>query len=148
MRNPRLLAFLVVVSLATLISSVDGQQVDPSLLTGLRWRMIGPFRGGRSNAVAGIESQPNVYYFGSVGGGVWKTTNGGETWEPIFDGQPIASVGALAIAPLYPLSEGLQRGAATGPTSPLASNVALVRTSRTLVDHLTRGRLLRVPPNL
>jgi photosystem II stability/assembly factor-like uncharacterized protein len=81
---------------------VSAQQVDPNLYGGLRWRMIGPFRGGRSNAVAGIPSQPNVYYFGAVGGGVWKSTNGGETWEPIFDSQPIASIGALAIAPSNP----------------------------------------------
>jgi photosystem II stability/assembly factor-like uncharacterized protein len=76
-----------------------GQQVDPNSISGLRWRMIGPFRGGRSNAVAGIKGQPNAYYFGSVGGGVWKSTNGGETWDPIFDSQPIGSIGALAIAP-------------------------------------------------
>ncbi|HWX55031.1 MAG TPA: hypothetical protein VN176_10625 [Verrucomicrobiae bacterium] len=64
--------------------------------------MIGPFRGGRSNTISGIAGQPNTYYFGSVGGGVWKTTNGGLTWEPIFDGQPIGSIGALAIAPSNP----------------------------------------------
>ena len=75
------------------------QAVDSNLTGGLRWRMIGPFRGGRSNAVAGIEGQPNTYYFGSVGGGVWKSTNGGETWNPVFDSQPIGSIGALAVAP-------------------------------------------------
>jgi len=68
-------------------------------LGGMRWRMIGPFRGGRSIAVSGIESQPNTYYFGGVGGGVWRSTNAGVTWDPIFDSQPIASIGALAIAP-------------------------------------------------
>jgi photosystem II stability/assembly factor-like uncharacterized protein len=78
------------------------QKLDPKLYGGLRWRMIGPFRGGRSIAVSGIEGEPNVYYFGSVGGGVWKTTNGGLTWEPVFDGQPIGSIGALAIAPSNP----------------------------------------------
>jgi photosystem II stability/assembly factor-like uncharacterized protein len=78
------------------------QQFDPSTYAGLRWRMIGPFRGGRSIAVSGVEGQPNVYYFGSVGGGVWKSTNAGETWEPIFDSQPIASIGALAVAPSNP----------------------------------------------
>src|SRR5215470_16363285 len=82
--------------------AAPAQQVDPSSYSGLRWRMIGPFRGGRSNAVSGVEGQPNLYYFGSVGGGVWKTTNGGETWEPIFDGQPIGSIGALAVAPSNP----------------------------------------------
>ncbi len=64
--------------------------------------MIGPFRGGRSIAVTGIPDQPNTYYFGSVGGGIWKSTNSGRTWQPIFDGQPIASIGALAIAPSDP----------------------------------------------
>ena len=78
------------------------QQLDPQLYGGLRWRMIGPFRGGRSNAVTGVEGQPHVFYFGAVGGGVWKTVNAGETWEPIFDGQPIGSIGALAVAPSNP----------------------------------------------
>lgn len=64
--------------------------------------MIGPFRGGRTIAVSGIEGEPNTYYFGSVAGGVWKSTNGGITWAPIFDSQPIASIGALAIAPSNP----------------------------------------------
>jgi photosystem II stability/assembly factor-like uncharacterized protein len=84
------------------IPPLFAQQVDPSLISGLRWRMIGPFRGGPSIAVNGVQSQPNVYYFGSVGGGVWKSVNAGETWEPIFDDQPIASVGALAVAPSDP----------------------------------------------
>ncbi|HJX82994.1 MAG TPA: hypothetical protein VJ723_01475, partial [Candidatus Angelobacter sp.] len=84
------------------VFSAPAQQPGPGLYSGLRWRMIGPFRGGRSIAVSGIAGQPNVYYFGAVGGGVWKTTNGGVTWEPIFDGQPIGSIGALAIAPSDP----------------------------------------------
>src|SRR5262249_37086303 len=102
MPKPRALARILIsfalILTAALSSTASAQQVDPSLYSGLRWRMIGPFRGGRSNAVSGIQGQPNVYYFGSVGGGVWKSTNGGETWEPIFDSQPIASIGALAIA--------------------------------------------------
>jgi photosystem II stability/assembly factor-like uncharacterized protein len=79
--------------------AVFSQQLSPELYGGLRWRMIGPHRGGRTVAVSGVEGQPNVYYFGGVGGGVWKTTNGGITWQPIFDGQPISSIGALAVAP-------------------------------------------------
>lgn len=77
--------------------SASGQQTAPDL-SGLRWRMIGPFRGGRSVAVSGVEGDANTYYFGGVAGGVWKTTNGGITWTPIFDSQPIASIGAIAVA--------------------------------------------------
>jgi photosystem II stability/assembly factor-like uncharacterized protein len=88
--------------LCSLLPSAAAQQTDPNLYNGLRWRMIGPFRGGRSNAVSGVPGRPNVYYFGAVAGGVWKSTNGGETWNPIFDGQPIASIGALAVAPSNP----------------------------------------------
>src|ERR671934_84563 len=76
--------------------------VDPALYSGLRWRMLGPFRGGRVNAVSGVPGQPNTFYFGSVGGGVWKSTNAGRTWNPIFDSQPVASIGAVAVAPSRP----------------------------------------------
>ncbi|MGH9570125.1 MAG: WD40/YVTN/BNR-like repeat-containing protein, partial [Candidatus Angelobacter sp.] len=78
------------------------QQVATQDYAGLRWRMIGPYRGGRSNAVTGIAGQPGVYYFGAVGGGVWKSVNAGETWVPMFDSQRIASIGALAVAPSNP----------------------------------------------
>src|SRR5579863_9893714 len=78
------------------------QQYSPSLFSGMRWRLIGPFRGGRTLAVAGIPQDPNVYYFGAVGGGVWQTTDGGIVWKPIFDKAPVASIGALAIAPSDP----------------------------------------------
>jgi len=63
---------------------------------------VGPFRGGRTVSVAGIPGNPNVYYFGAVGGGVWKTTNGGLTWNPIFDSQNVASIGAITLAPSDP----------------------------------------------
>jgi photosystem II stability/assembly factor-like uncharacterized protein len=77
-------------------------QYDASLYSGLRWRMIGPFRGGRVNAVSGVIGQPNTFYFGSVGGGVWKSTNSGRTWTPVFDSQPVASIGAIGVAPSNP----------------------------------------------
>src|SRR5256714_10854919 len=66
--------------------------------TMLRWRNIGPFRGGRVRAVCGVPSQPNVFYFGQVSGGVFKTTDYGRTWQPIFDDQPTGSVGAIAVS--------------------------------------------------
>jgi photosystem II stability/assembly factor-like uncharacterized protein len=101
-RNFSCLRFVPVFALFILSSFSFAQQVDSGLCNGLRWRMIGPHRGGRTIAVSGIEGQPNVYFFGGVGGGVWKTTNGGITWEPIFDSQPISSIGAITVAPSNP----------------------------------------------
>ncbi|MGB8722558.1 MAG: hypothetical protein WCD15_07325, partial [Terriglobales bacterium] len=75
------------------------QSVPPELVNGLKWRLIGPFRGGRAVAVAGVPGDSTTFYFGSVNGGVWKTTDAGVVWTPIFDGQPVASIGALALAP-------------------------------------------------
>jgi photosystem II stability/assembly factor-like uncharacterized protein len=81
----------------------------------MRWRCIGPFRGGRTVAVTGVPHQPNVFYMAAVNGGVWKTTDFGNTWWPIFDDQPTGSVGAIAVAPSDPniiyvgSGEGLQR---------------------------------------
>ena len=91
-------AIVLLVAVAALRGQSTGR-VDPSVYSGLRWRSIGPFRAGRVNGVTGVPGQPNVFYAGSVGGGVWKTTNAGRTWFPIFDSQPIASIGAVAVAP-------------------------------------------------
>src|SRR6516165_70016 len=91
------------------------EQFNARLFEGLRWRMIGPFRGGRTVAATGIPSQPNVFYVAANNGGVWKTTDFGRTWTPIFDDQPTGSIGAIAVAPSDPnvvyvgSGEGLQR---------------------------------------
>lgn len=92
--------FAVIWGIATgTATSCFAQQYDPGLYSGLHWRSIGPFRGGRSNGVTGVPGQSNTFYFGSVGGGVWKTENSGRTWAPIFDAEPVGSIGAIAVAP-------------------------------------------------
>jgi photosystem II stability/assembly factor-like uncharacterized protein len=75
-----------------------GQPVPAEYVNGLKWRLIGPFRGGRAVAAAGVPGDSTTFYFGSVNGGVWKTTDAGMVWTPIFEGQPVASIGALAVA--------------------------------------------------
>ena len=90
-----LLAFLFLPRLAA-------QQVSPELLHGLQWRLIGPYRAGRVTAVTGISGDPKTYYMGTPGGGVWKTTNAGTTWFPIFDAAHVASIGDLVVAPSDP----------------------------------------------
>ncbi|MDT7778617.1 MAG: hypothetical protein QOC99_1129 [Acidobacteriota bacterium] len=83
-------------------SSAFAQQYNPESYAGMRWRLIGPHRAGRVTAVAGIRGRPAVYYMGTPGGGVWKTTDGGVVWKPIFDDARVASIGALALAPSNP----------------------------------------------
>ncbi len=88
-----------------LLSAAPGtlaQTIPTSLYDGMRWRLVGPFRGGRAEAAAGVPNNPNVYYFGAVAGGVWKTTDGGATWTPIFDRESVASIGAITVAPSNP----------------------------------------------
>ena len=90
--------------------------VDPALFKAMQWRGIGPYRGGRALAVTGVAGEPGVYFFGAVAGGVWKTTDSGATWTPIFDSMPMSSVGAIAVAPSNPdivyvgTGEGALRG--------------------------------------
>ena len=106
-RQTRLFAGCSVALLLALVpgaSRSHGQEsgLPSSLFSGLHWRMIGPFRGGRVDAVSGVPGRPHEFYFGHVNGGVWKTVNAGRTWAPVFDGQPVASIGALAVAPSSP----------------------------------------------
>jgi len=98
-----------------LVETTAAQQIPESTYQDLHWRMIGPFRGGRTRAVAGVPTQPNVFYIGAVNGGVWKSDDFGRTWNPIFDSQPSQSIGAIAVAPSDPnivyaaCGEGLHR---------------------------------------
>jgi len=112
------LVLLIVLGLAPLLglgSPLTAQQYSEDLFNEMHWRMIGPFRGGRTKPAVGIPDQPNVFYIGVVNGGVWKTTDFGRIWRPIFDDQPTGSIGAIAIAPSNPTimyvgsGEGLQR---------------------------------------
>src|SRR5262249_4358995 len=103
----KLILFVVLASTATTFAASE--------FSDLRWRHVGPYRGGRTVGAAGVPQQPNVFYIGVNNGGVWKTTDFGHTWTPIFDDQPTQSIGAVAVAPSDPnivyvaSGEGLQR---------------------------------------
>jgi photosystem II stability/assembly factor-like uncharacterized protein len=92
----------VVLALLTLLpcwhEAAAAGEVNPGLIGGMKWRQIGPFRGGRVVAVSGVPGDPATWYFGGVGGGVWKSTDVGASWKPVFDGQKISSIGAIAVA--------------------------------------------------
>ena len=96
--------FLGVACLGVVFATIlTAKQFPAEMLSGLQWRDVGPMRGGRTYGVAGNANQPDTFYMGSVGGGVWKTENSGRTWFPISDeGIPIGSIGAIAVAPSNP----------------------------------------------
>lgn len=95
---------LIIASIFTLVPTFIAAQegISPRDYQGMRWRMIGPFRAGRTVGAAGIPSQPNIFYIGVNNGGVWKTTDYGRTWNPIFDDQPTGSIGDLAVSESNP----------------------------------------------
>ena len=105
----------ICISLFFSIGSSTAQQVPENIYQDLHWRMIGPFRGGRTRAATGVPSQPGVFYIGQVNGGVWKSDDYGRIWTPIFDHESTQSIGAIAVAPSNPniiyvgSGEGLHR---------------------------------------
>lgn len=113
--NMKKTSFLGIFFLFCLFNNIYAQTFDAKLFDAMQWRMIGPHRGGRTVGAVGVPQQPNVFYIGVNNGGVWKTTDYGRTWQPIFDDQPTGSVGDVVVAPsnpnvLYVASgEGLQR---------------------------------------
>src|SRR5688572_33061946 len=103
----RLFVSILLMSILTIQSDAQKNKNTPSLYTpidtslfgGMKWRNIGPFRGGRSASVTGVRGKPSLYYFGSTGGGVWRTKDGGQTWSNISDGFFGGSIGAIEVAP-------------------------------------------------
>ena len=89
---------LALILLMPCLASAAGSDINPALLQGMKWRQIGPFRGGRVVAVSGVPGDPATWYFGGVAGGVWKSTDVGSSWKPVFDDQKISSIGAIAVA--------------------------------------------------
>src|SRR6476646_6170337 len=97
----RALLLIAAISIVATGSAKQGS-LSPSLYSGLHWRSVGPFRGGRVDAVSGVPGRPNEFYMGAVNGGVWKTVDAGRVWKPVFDGQPVASIGALGVSASAP----------------------------------------------
>src|SRR5262245_63339126 len=96
----RALALLLVVASAVPTALAQDQPASP--FGDLRYRHIGPFRGGRSAAVTGVPGKPNLFYFGATGGGVWRTKDGGQSWQNVSDGHFGGSIGAVAVSPSDP----------------------------------------------
>src|SRR5947207_11126715 len=96
----RLAHFFAVFFVILFASAVFGfsQQYDPAAFAAMKWRLVGPHRAGRVTTVAGIPGNPSIYYFGTPGGGLWKTIDGGRSWKPIFDEVHVPSISALAVA--------------------------------------------------
>jgi photosystem II stability/assembly factor-like uncharacterized protein len=98
----RLPRCFLIVSFVIVTTHLAFSQYNPDSFSAMQWRLVGPHRGGRVTSVAGIPGNAAVYYFGTPGGGIWKTINGGRVWKPIFDDTHVASIGALALAPSNP----------------------------------------------
>src|SRR5260370_1547880 len=95
-------ATFLVAAVALWAASAHAQQYSERMFREMHWRMVGPFRGGRTRAAAGVPTQPNVFYIGAVNGGVWKSNDYVRTWTPIFDPEPTQSIRHIAVAPSEP----------------------------------------------
>ena len=95
-------SIIIALFLLLLAAAAIAQSVPSELVKGLKWRLIGPSRGGRVVAVTGVPGDSTNFYFGAVNGGIWKTSDSGTVWVPIFDSQPVGSIGAIAVAPSDP----------------------------------------------
>jgi photosystem II stability/assembly factor-like uncharacterized protein len=132
-------------------AAAAGAAVDPALFAGMHWRSIGPYRGGRAVAVAGA-GDGRTYYFGAVGGGVWKTANAGTTWTNLTDALPVSSIGALAVAPSDPQTIYAGSGEADMRSDIIAGNGLYASRDggaswsfRGLADSRQIGRVLVAP---
>src|SRR5438045_3279063 len=120
---PKKFLCTLLLALASFAAAQQSSPYDPALWSGLRYRMIGPYRGGRVTAVTGVPSQPFTFYMGSTGGGVWRTTDAGHNWQNLTDGQlPFGSIGAVEVA----LSDPNIIYVGTG-SSKIRSNVSIGR---------------------
>src|SRR5450631_2375488 len=88
--------------LATTGIAAAGPVISVAAFPDVSWRLVGPFRGGWTPMAVGVPSEPDTYYAGAAGGGLWKTTDSGRTWKPTTDGQPVTAIGAVAVAPSDP----------------------------------------------
>jgi photosystem II stability/assembly factor-like uncharacterized protein len=102
MQKSQAVVRVIFLGLALIAEAAVAQPLPSGAFGDLTWRMVGPMRGGRTRAVAGVPTQPSVFYIGAVNGGVWKTDDAGRTWRPIFEGQPTQSIGAIAVSPSDP----------------------------------------------
>src|SRR5437660_12453363 len=100
MRKPAAILATFIPVVVAFAGAFQGHSVDPA--SAMHWRSIGPPRAGRARALAGVPTQPNVFYIGFDNGGVWRSTDFGSTWTPLFDNQPTGSIGAIAVAPSNP----------------------------------------------
>ena len=150
-------AFLVLVAASAVVQPLVAQEaaVDPGLYSGMQWRSIGPFRGGRSVASTGVVGDPLTYYMGTVGGGVWKTTDAGTTWANVSDGQlETSSVGAISVSESDPnvvyvgMGEHAIRGVMTSHGDGVYRSTDAGRTWHHLGLDMTRSiSRIRVHPN-